>query len=261
MTPIITLTTDFGLADSYVASVKGVILSIAPSARIVDLSHQVPPQDILHGAYLLATAWRYFPRGTIHLAVVDPGVGTKRKAIAVSHKGHTFLAPDNGLLTLALGGALPPGAKAYEITNPRYRLKRISDVFHGRDIFAPAAAYCAQGLAIQGLGKHVSRIVTLSLASPRREKDGSVLGTVIHVDTFGNLITNVTQNHIKGDISIGVGGKAIVGLSKIYAEGGSLLALWGSSGYLEVAVRNGSAAKRLGVKRGDTVVLRPKKAG
>ncbi len=261
MAPIITLTTDFGLADSYVASLKGVILSIAPSARIVDISHQVPPQDILHGAYLLATAWRYFPKGTIHLAVVDPGVGAGRNAIAVSAKGHTFFAPDNGLLTMALGGTLPAGAKAFVIENPRYRLDPVSSVFHGRDIFAPAAAYCAQGLAIQELGKPLSRIVTLPLSAPHRRADGSVLGTVIHVDTFGNLVTNVTQRHIKGDITIGVAGKSIAGLSRTYAEGKGLLALWGSSGYLEVAVRNGNAAKRLGVKRGDEVVLRLEKAG
>lgn len=263
MAPIITLTTDFGLSDPYVASVKGVILSINPRARLVDISHQVPPQDILHGAFLLSTAWRSFPKGTLHLAVVDPGVGTKRKAVAVSFKGHSFLAPDNGLLSLVLGGGasstLPSQARAYAITNPRYRLKRVSSTFHGRDIFAPAAAHLSRGLPIRRLGPSLKRLVTLDVAFPVRERDGSLRGAVLHVDAFGNLVTNIRKEDAKGDITVEVAGKSIPKLSETFADAVGLLALWGSSDYLEIAVRNGNAAALLGVKRGDPALVRPKR--
>jgi S-adenosylmethionine hydrolase len=257
--PIVTLTTDFGLSDSYVASIKGVILSINPKARLVDISHQVPPQDILHGAFVLATAWSYFPRGTIHLAVVDPGVGTRRKAIAVSHKGHTFLAPDNGILSLALGGVMPSGSRAIAITNPRYRLKRVSSTFHGRDIFAPAAAYLSRGLALGELGPALYRIKSLRVATPIRQPDGSLQGSVIHVDAFGNLVTNIRRGDARGDITVRVGGRTIAGLSATYAASEGFLALWGSSDYLEIAVRDGNARRALKVKRGDPVLVRPRR--
>lgn len=275
MTAVITLTTDFGLADWYVAAMKGAILSINPGATVVDVSHRVPPQDILHGAYVLGAAWRYFPRGTAHVAVVDPGVGTARRAIAASSGGHFFVGPDNGVLSMALGLAgdadpdqpaahattlapLPPGALAVELTEPRYHLPEVSVTFHGRDIFAPVAAYLSMGVRLAALGRPLQQIMGLALAGVRREAGGGVRGAVVHVDDFGNLITNLRQEHLpSGEVAVEVGGLAVRGLSSTYAEGPGVAALIGSNGYLEISVRNGSAARVLGVGRGQPVIARP----
>ncbi|MCH8191230.1 MAG: SAM-dependent chlorinase/fluorinase [Chloroflexi bacterium] len=274
MSCVITLTTDFGYRDAYVAAMKGAILSIEPSATIVDITHDVPPQDILHGAFVLSAAFSYFPQGTVHVAVVDPGVGTDRLAIGVEWRGHRFVAPDNGVTSLALAagadspaspagathepydGPLPAGAVAHELTDSRYHLADVSSTFHGRDIFAPVAAHLAAGVPLSRMGPALSSVRRLGLASPSVGKDGTVRCAVIHVDGFGNLVTSARREHLSsGACEVEVGGRRVPGLSRSYGDGEGVLALWGSAGYLEVAVKNGNAARTLGVSRGDEVVI------
>ena len=264
---VITLTTDFGTRDPYVGVMKGVILGINPAASIVDISHQVEPQAIAQGAFIVGTSHRFFPKGTIHVVVVDPGVGTSRKALLLVTPTASFLAPDNGVLTdvvregyseehLAIYDMeeLPPGYEAYELTNHGLWLEPVSHTFHGRDIFAPVAAYLSLGLPPAEVGPPVSRVALLSHRA--LAWDGPILeGRVVQVDHFGNLITDIPE-HLLGTgkgFSIEVAGRRIQGLSLSYAEAESLLAVVGSHGTLEVSVRNGSAAKTLGAGVGDTV--------
>ncbi len=271
MASIITLTTDFGLADGYVGAVKGVILGINREAVIVDVAHQVPPGDILHGAYVLSTAWSFFPEGTIHVVVLDPGVGTRRKGLAVAYLGHVFVGPDNGLLSLVLSapdgqgsgedstfdGALPPGARAFELAEARVHLPEVGVTFHGRDVFGPVAAHLSAGVALDQLGPPVTSARYLSLTKPSAQADGTVRGAVIHIDSFGNAITNLRPEHLPDvPLVIEIAGRTIMGLSATFAEGPDLLALVGSSGRLEIAVRDGSAAASLGVERGQSVTVR-----
>ncbi|MSQ26159.1 MAG: S-adenosyl-l-methionine hydroxide adenosyltransferase [Dehalococcoidia bacterium] len=269
MAAIVTLTTDFGLRDSYAGAMKGVILSILPAATVIDITHNVPPQDVRHGAFVLAGVAAAFPRGTVHVAVVDPGVGTRRRAIAVGAGGQTFVGPDNGVLSVALGLAgagnsarrvpLPKGARGVELTNLRFHLPRVSATFHGRDIFAPAAAHLANGVALGSLGVAIAQVRALGLPGVRRRADRSVSGVVAHVDGYGNLVTNIAAADLpKGAVQVTVAGKTIRGLSRNFTQGGPLLAIVGSYGLLEIAVRNGSAAQALGVKRGSRVTVRGK---
>ena len=255
---IITLLTDFGHSDVYAGAMKGVILSIAPEARIVDLTQGIPPQNIEVGAMQLAAAAPYFPPGTVHLAVVDPGVGTSRKAIALFENGHVFVGPDNGLLTLAAG----PKAKGRLLENPRYRLKSVSPTFHGRDLFAPAAAYLSRGVDPATLGPAARPKAKLMLPQPYRE-NGELVGEVIAVDGFGNVVTNVSAAALRkafrdlSGFSVEARGARIRGLSRTYGDrsSGSLVALIGSAGYLEIAEVNGSAVQRLGLSPGEKIVL------
>jgi S-adenosylmethionine hydrolase len=259
---IITLTTDFGLRDAYVASVKGVILSIAPGVTIVDVSHQVTPQAVEEGAFLLSTMWTYFPADTIHVAVVDPGVGTGRRPIAVRSERATFVGPDNGTFAPALAamGAVDPSngtlttAEAVELTAEEYRRQPTSQTFHGRDIFAPAAAHIAAGIPLQALGPRLDRLAILPLPGFSRNR-GVLLGSVAHIDAFGNVITSIPAEELPETPVIRVGEVAIEGLAASYQER-TLAALIGSSGFLEVAVRNGSAAQYLGVRVGDPIEVR-----
>lgn len=277
MTSIITLTTDFGTEDPYVGIMKGVILGLSPQASLVDLTHAVGPQQVLQGSFLLGTAYRYFPPGTIHLAVVDPGVGTGRRALAVQGGGYYFVAPDNGLLSHVLWelglrsrsrGKRPvptnvgPGVTAVSLTNPRFWLHPVSSTFHGRDIFAPVGAHLSLGIGLEELGDEVSSLLLYPLSRRQRQRDGTLLGQVLHIDHFGNLITDIKGEDLPGDpLSIVVGGRTIHGLSPSYAAGTvhepSLLAMVGSAGYLEVSARNGSAAALLGVGPGDPVRIVP----
>lgn len=274
MTRIITLTTDFGIEDPYVGVMKGVVLGINPEARLVDLTHAVGAQQVLQGAFLLGNAFRYFPPGTIHLAVVDPGVGSARRALAMEAGGYCFVAPDNGLLTYALAElglksdasgdqpvrtALPPGMRAVALTNPDFRLHPVSSTFHGRDIFAPAAAYLSRGTSFGELGGEVSSLLLFPLAQPRKQSDGTIAGRVVHVDHFGNLVTDIRVADLpEGPVDILVAGKIIHGLSSSYAdaavtEASPLLAITGSAGYLDVAARNGNAARFLDIGPGEPV--------
>lgn len=271
---IITLTTDFGTADGYVGVMKGVILSIAPDVQLVDLSHHIPPQDTQQAAYLLYTAFPFFPPDTIHVAVVDPGVGTERRAIALWTPQGSFVGPDNGLFTYVLTGV--ETWRAVELANPAYRLGRVSHTFHGRDLFSPAAAYLAAGVPLEALGPPADDLISMPL--PRLEVGPErVEGELLHTDRFGNLITSIGRLHRDGDelvlmpafrrtpappirfpaaaARVELAGRSIQGIRRTYGEAdvGELVALVGSEGFLEVAVRQGNAREVLGVRRGDGV--------
>lgn len=259
---IITLTTDFGLADAYVGIMKGVILTIAPQVTIVDVSHEVRPQSIAGAAYLLQSAYRYFPESTIHVVVVDPGVGTTRKPVAVrAHRG-TFIGPDNGVLSSALAdqGALDLGSgqtidcEAVVMTNERFQLRPVSQTFHGRDVFAPTAAYVANGVPLAEFGTSIQTLQCTSFEAPKRHR-GTLYGAIIHIDRFGNAITNVKADSVAAPVSLEVGGRVIEGLAASYQEA-RVVALAGSTGLLEIAARNASAAETLGIRVGDPVAIR-----
>lgn len=252
---IITLLTDFGTRDEYVGVVKGVILSINPQATIVDISHQVAPQAILQAADLLQAAYGWFPQGTVHLAVVDPGVGSERAIIAARYKGYTFLGPDNGLLA-ALWQADPP-RDIVRVENSRYFLHPVSTTFHGRDIFAPVAAHLSLGIDPASLGAAVaaSDLVTLPVAKAVWNRDlDQVEGKVTGVDRFGNLLTNIDASLIDAFESrhrglrlvVQIEGERIQGIASTYAQcaKGALTALIGSRNRLEIAVNGGSAVER-----------------
>ena len=255
---VITLATDFGAHGGYVAAMKGVILGIAPGVSLVDISHEVAPQDVAGAAYLLAGVYRFFPPATVHLVVVDPGVGTERRGLAARAGGHLFVAPDNGLLTPTLDAS--PGAEIVSLTNAAYWRREVSHTFHGRDIFAPVAAHLASGVPLEALGTPVRDPVRLDLPSPRAT-GGTVEGMVIWVDRFGNLVTNIPADVLlPGETyRVTVGRLAVAGLFTTYAQvrAGQPLALVGSHGFIEVAVREGSAAEMAGAGRGATVRLEP----
>lgn len=268
--PIITLTTDFGTADGFVGALKGVILGINPNATIVDITHQIPLQDIQAGAFTFDTAHDYFPAGTAHVVVVDPGVGTKRRPILVIGPQSAYVAPDNGVLSYLFAEAnksatqgdaftnvevtLPEGWRAYHLTNDKYWHHPVSSTFHGRDIFAPVAAHLSNGAAPGDMGDPVKTITAFTIPTPIH--DGSaLLGCILHADHYGNLITNVTQEDLQrqgAPVTVRIGGRTIEGLAASYQDA-DLTALMGSHGYLEVAARNGSAAQLLGVSAGGEV--------
>lgn len=249
MAPIITLLTDFGASDSYVAEVKAALLGGAPSAALVDVSHDVPPGDLRAAQYLLARAWHRFPQGTVHLVVVDPGVGTARRALAASAQGHHFTAPDNGVLTPVLDGATTVSLEEPPEAAP---------TFHGRDVFAPAAARLAAGAPLDELGSPVDD--PLRLPQPTaREVGGAVVGEVLYVDRFGTLITNLpaTAAHPAGRCTI-AGRTVPLGRTFADVDPGELVAFVGSGGTVEVAIRDGSAAEVLGVGAEAEVRLQPR---
>lgn len=256
---IVTLLTDFGLEDPYVGIVKAVILGINPATRLVDLTHAIPPQDVRRGALALDAAYRFFPRGTVHLAVVDPGVGGPRRPLAVLADGHYFVGPDNGLFGFVLDA---PGTVAVALANPRYHRapgRAVSRTFHARDIFAPAAAHCSLGVPLERFGPTVGHLVRL--AWPRARRLGSrVVGQVLLADRFGNLLTNLAQADLPAPPSACVleaGGRRIDGIVGTYADRpvGGLGAVVDSSGRVEVFVREGSARDRLGIVPGAAVSL------
>ena len=262
--PVITLTTDFGLRDPYVASMKGVILSICPEARVVDISHEVPKFDVRAGALIMAQAAPWFPAGTVHVGVVDPGVGTARRAIVVVSEHYVFVGPDNGLLMLA---AKRDGLRTvYAIENEELMLDKISRTFHGRDIFAPVAARIASGLEPSEVGPEVGDYVMPSFAEPRIEGPRA-LGEVMYIDGFGNIITNISEEFLAklglGDgsyLRIRIGDEDLeLRLCSAYGEAGpgELLAIVDSWGMLEIAINLGNAARELGVKPGQAVAVEP----
>jgi len=251
---VVTLLTDFGLTDGYVGAVKGVILGINPRARLVDLTHLVPPQDVRRGALLLAETWRAFPRGTVHLAVVDPGVGSPRRPIAVAAGGHYFVGPDNGLLDASFD---EPGARGVVLTDRRYRRLPVSRTFHGRDLFGPVAAHCSRGVPLRRLGPPLGSPVRLAWPAPRRVGP-RVTGEVLLIDRFGNALTNLTPATLPGPPAVcvlEVAGRRIPGVSTTYAARppGSLGAVIDSSGRVEIFVRDGDARRRLGIAPGTPV--------
>jgi len=251
--PLITLTTDFGTQDPYVATMKGVILSINPGATIVDICHAIEPQNVAQAAFLLSTSYRYFPQGTIHVVVVDPGVGTERKALLLVTAEAFFVAPDNGVLSYIVEEASTE-VKAFHLTNPRFWLSPVSDTFHGRDIFAPVAAYLSLGIPPHEFGESISSISTFPIPRPQTDADGVLIGHILHIDRFGNLITDIKRDDLPtGRLFIEVHGHIIDDLSRSYEEGEELLAIIGSSERLEVSVKNSHAATFLGAKMGDEV--------
>jgi len=257
---IITLTTDFGTHDWFVGTMKGVIAGIAPKAKVVDLTHDLPPDDIRGGAFALAASCPFFPKGTIHVVVVDPGVGSRRKAIAVQTATGLFVGPDNGVLSWALAKEKLTAIHALE--NEAYFLQPVSQTFHGRDVFAPAAAHLSRGVPIQKFGPALKDFVRLEWPLPRRRR-GGIEGEVVYIDRFGNAITNLECSLFRGSVraSCEVYAKRHrrCPLKTFYQAVApkTLVALLGSSGFLEIAANGASAQKLLGIKTGDRVVLRP----
>jgi S-adenosylmethionine hydrolase len=264
--PLITLLTDFGTADYFVGALKGAILSVCPEAQVVDLTHDIPPHDIEAGAFTLAAAAETFPAGTIHVAVVDPGVGSARRPLLLLSNGHLFVGPDNGLF-----GHLyerDRGCRVYHLTNTEYFRDEVSATFQGRDLFAPVAGALARGVSPETLGVLISDPVRHAPSEPVRLEDGTLEASIIHLDRFGNCITNITPSdlteaEIAGGARLIIGGREISSFRRFFAEGagapGELMAVWGSAGFLEIAADCDSAARLLGARRGQTVRVRSSK--
>jgi S-adenosyl-L-methionine hydrolase (adenosine-forming) len=248
---LVTLTTDFGTADGFVGAMKGVLHARAPGVTVVDISHDIPRHDIAAGAHALANAVPYYPEGTIHVAVVDPGVGGERKPVIVVDHGQLFVGPDNGLFSLVA----PRPEAAYEIATAAYRREKPSATFHGRDIFAAAAARLAAGGAPEEAGPQVLLRGRLPAAATTEQDGASPAAVVLHVDVFGNLITNLPGEGLPLEVRFQVGGRPIAGLSETYESvaPGELLAYVGSRGTVEIAVNGGNAAELLGAGRGTLV--------
>jgi len=261
--PIVTFLSDFGTQDWFVGVVHGVIHELTPDAHVVDLNHQVPPGGLSRGAFILEAAAPDFPLGTVHLAVVDPGVGTLRRALAVEAHGQCFVGPDNGLLEWALAAE---GARVHALVETRWFRHPLSRTFHGRDVFAPVAAHLARGVPLREFGPAVKDPVRLAMARPRLE-DGALVGRVVFIDRFGNALTNLTlralddafgQGFPADRIRVSILERTVKGLARSYGDApvGTMLAIVGSSGRLEIAQVGGDAAGRLGIGEGDPVVVR-----
>lgn len=257
---LITLTTDFGVGSSYVAQMKGVILSLAPQVSLVDITHAIPPQDVHAGALALADVAPWFPPETIHIGVVDPGVGTARRLIAARVRDQWFLAPDNGLLTGVTRAA--PASEIFAIENRALFLPNVSHTFHGRDILAPVAARLCLGLRGEQLGPRLEQLVELPWPTPNIDAH-AIAGQIIAVDSFGNLISNITQRDVQswsqgGAIKVDCRELELPGISQTYGEHlpGEIVALFGSGGRLEIAVVNGNAAQRFNIHKGEPIGLR-----
>jgi S-adenosyl-L-methionine hydrolase (adenosine-forming) len=252
---MITLTSDFGLKDPYVAEMKGAILTINPNATLIDITHDVEKFNIPLGAFMLASAAPYFPKGTVHLAVVDPGVGTERRAILIETKLGFFIGPDNGVLVLA---SQNQGIKhIYQLTNPEFMLPKISGIFHGRDVFAPVAAHLDMGVKPEEFGPEISGAVTPDFASVEH-RNGTLIGEVLHIDSFGNIITNISQKELKQHKSKNlhiklpaISFELVFGKTYAQAKIKEPIVLVGSHGFLEIALNQGSASEKFAVKTGD----------
>ncbi|HUI45762.1 MAG TPA: SAM-dependent chlorinase/fluorinase [Nitrospirota bacterium] len=261
MPPFITLTTDFGARDPFTGSMKGVILKINPQAQIVDISNEITPQDIWEAGYVLKSAYSHFPKGTIHLAVVDPGVGSGRRPIIIVTESYYFVGPDNGLFSLIYQEA--ERIRVHHITATHYFLPNPGPTFHGRDVFAPVAGWLAKGIASGNFGDEITDYVKLNIPAPKIIEN-AIEGHVVHVDRFGNIITDITITEIRQLLgegssldasSVMIGGKEIKGLKKYYAEStpGTPGAIINSSGALEIFLYKQNARTNLSVKRGETV--------
>jgi S-adenosylmethionine hydrolase len=264
--PIITLLTDFGWGDGYIGAMKGVILDINPDCCIIDLAHHIPPHDVMGGALVLGQTYTFFPAGTIHVAVVDPGVGGARRPLILEAGDYLFVGPDNGIFTFVL--KQEQGAQAYELVEERFRLPRVSQTFHGRDIFAPAAAHLSREVPPAEMGPVVdsAELTTLAIPEPtlKGDLDGeALLGEVIWVDYFGNLITNISQERLGefatgGIVELEIKGERIRGLKTSYEEGqeGEVIALWGGAGFLEISLKGEGLHGARGWGRGEPVRIR-----
>lgn len=264
-------TTDFGLLDPYAGVIKGVALTINPELQFIDLTHQVPPQNVSQGSFLLGLNYRFFPRNAIHVAVVDPGVGTDRRPVLLVTPWGSFVGPDNGLLSGIIAGyleslpetagpvALPKGLLAIHLTNPEYWRQPVSHTFHGRDMFTPVAAHLSLGVAPEDMGEVIDDLFFVPMSRPSHQEN-TVTGQIIYQDIYGNLVSNIPVESLPAGASIEVRikGRTIAGLSKTfnddtYSNDSGLIALAGSHGYLEVAVQNGNAAEMLGITRAEGV--------
>ncbi len=271
--PLLVFTTDFGLSDSYAGVMKGVALGINPSLRFIDLTHQVAPQDIQQGAFVLGVSYRYFPADAIHVAVVDPGVGTNRRPILLQTPHGSFVAPDNGLLSRVLAEylsdaptsedddkvALPDALRVFHLTNPDYWVHPVSSTFHGRDIFTPVAAHLSLGTPPESMGEPTDELTWLPLPQPRLTPEG-VSGEIMYCDTYGNLISNIPAVMLEGRqlAEVRIRGRSIQRLSRTFQDGGApgaLVALFGSHGYLEVAQASGNAAEALDAEIGEPLAV------
>ncbi len=259
MSKIITLTTDFGYRDPFVGIMKGVVSAIDPAATIIDLTHGVAPQDVTGGALALSAAVGFFPAGTIHVAVVDPGVGSERRPILVETDRACYVGPDNGLLSLAAGRQRL--IRVVHLSNPDYHLSPTSTTFHGRDIFAPAAAHVSAGIPPEKLGEAVAAFEGLNIPAPEELEGGAIAGQVIYVDGFGNLTTNIRREDLERfdpeSVAVRIGDREVRGISANYASAGTgnYLALVNSWGLLEISRCNGSARTGLGAGTGTRVLL------
>ena len=260
---IITLTTDFGESDHYIACMKGVIYQHAPNAQIVDVTHFIQPHDVVHGAFVLRQVFDHFPDGTIHLAVVDPGVGTARRLIAVRYEGQIILSPDNGLVSLVHRDFAMEELR--EISNTRLFRPEISATFHGRDILAPIAGHLAQGMNLEHVGPLINQLEILNLERPTPLPNGGLEGQVLYVDRFGNIISNISHADLEatgarsgGRFSVHVGPLRIGPLRTTYGDvaAGEIVAIVGSTGMLEVAINQGNAAAQLRAAPGTIIVVR-----
>jgi S-adenosylmethionine hydrolase len=258
--PVITLLTDFGSADHYAGAMRGVILGISPDAQLVDISHEITPYAVAEAAFTLAQAWACFPAGTVHLVVVDPGVGSARRPLVVEAAGHHFVAPDNGVLTMLYDAV--PAHEVREITASRYFRQPVSRTFHGRDVFAPVAAHVANGLAAADLGDPIGDYLRLGFSSPARTGEKTWTGTILKVDRFGNLITNFdfeTWHRLASEpFEMRVGSRVVSRMASNYAEmaKGELFLIAGSAGFLEISVNRGNAGKTAQARSGDMIELR-----
>jgi|SRR5699024_6944216 len=253
MRNIITLTTDFGLKDYYVSAMKAVMLGIAPEVRLIDVSHDIPSQDIMAGSWVLKNSAMLFPSSTVHTVVIDPGVGTERKAIALQLEDQYFVGPDNGIFSLLTANR---PYKAVRLTKEEYLRRGPSDTFHGRDIFAPAAAHLSRGVDLTNLGEPVNELVSYRWMQPIADKDG-LEGTVIHIDKFGNLITNISKSLIEEviadeEVKLYVGNVILDNIATTFGDvaEGEPVAYIGSAGMLEVGINQGNAKQMLGVQKG-----------
>jgi S-adenosyl-L-methionine hydrolase (adenosine-forming) len=257
--PVITLTTDFGSKDWFVGTMKGVMLGIAPRATLVDITHEIAPGDLRGGAFALGASYRFFPKGTVHLVVVDPGVGSARRAIAVQTADYCFVGPDNGVLSWAL--AREPVKAIHALENDRYFLHPVSRTFHGRDIFAPVAAHLSRGLELRKVGPALKEMVRLAWPHPQAEGRG-VRGEVVYLDRFGNAITNIDADKVRrlgaGPLAVWLGRKRLCAVAEFYqaVPQGHAVAVVGSSGFLEIAVNGGSAQERFGLHVGSACSVR-----
>lgn len=259
LNPPITLLSDFGDGDYFVGAMKGTILSVNPEANVVDISHGIQPQDIEAAAFTLLAGYKSFPAGTIHVAVVDPGVGSGRRPILVQAGNYSFVGPDNGIFSYIFDREAD--FRVFHLTSEHYFRQPVSATFHGRDIFAPVAAVLSLGTSPRKLGKEIGDPVRLKALQPERLKSGRLRGRVIHIDRFGNCITNISRDDFTVPATLEIGRKTIKSFKRFFADEGKdkLFGVWGSAGFLELAANNASAAKLLAAKRGQSVYLSSKR--
>ena len=260
---IVTLLTDFGVADYFAGAMKGAVLAVNPRAQVVDLTHEIPAHDVEAAAFTLFAAYDAFPAGTVHVAVVDPGVGSARRPVVVAGGGHLFVGPDNGVFGYVCERA--EGVRVFHATESRFFRSAMSATFHGRDVFAPLAGALSRGVTPESLGPEITDYARLPFPAPRRLDAATLEGSVIHVDHFGNCITNITRGDVGGGASGGdallrVGAHEIRSFRSFFAEDAGAreepFAIWGSAGFLEIAVYLDSAARLLDVRRGERVIMR-----